>query len=167
MNILVTAGSKYGSTEEIGQIIAETINASKHTAELMSPDDINSLDGFDACIIGSAIYAGRWRREIRDLIDTNADRLQQLPVWLFSSGPVGNPLRPEQQDIVHVETIMERIQPVEHKMFGGKIDKAKLSRVDKAIIATLNAPVGDYRSKKDIKDWAQSIIKKLDTMQLA
>jgi menaquinone-dependent protoporphyrinogen oxidase len=49
---------------------------------------------YQAYVIGSAIYAGRWRPEARDLVEQHAELLRTRPVWLFSSGPVGRGAEP-------------------------------------------------------------------------
>jgi menaquinone-dependent protoporphyrinogen oxidase len=46
---------------------------------------------FDAVVLGSAVYAGRWLDPARQYAALYADVLRARPVWLFSSGPIGNP----------------------------------------------------------------------------
>ena len=60
-------------------------------------EEVDSLDGYDACVIGSAVYVGHWLDPARELVETHARALAGRPVWLFSSGPLGPPdkLKPE------------------------------------------------------------------------
>ena len=44
--------------------------------------------------LGSAVYMGRWMKPGRELAQRQAAALAARPVWLFSSGPVGEPAKP-------------------------------------------------------------------------
>ncbi len=91
MRILIATASKHGSTDEIGRAIAGALTGEGVDARIMAPDEVDDLDGFDAVVLGSAIYAGRWMKSMRELTDRLAGELAQRPVWLFSSGPIGDP----------------------------------------------------------------------------
>ena len=58
---------------------------------MIPPGDVASLDGYDAVIIGSAVYMGHWLDPAKDLVSRFGDALAGRLVWLFSSGPVGDP----------------------------------------------------------------------------
>jgi menaquinone-dependent protoporphyrinogen oxidase len=81
---------------------------------------------------------------------------QPVPTWLFSSGPVGDPPKPE-EDPVDVAEVSEKTSAREHRVFSGKIDKSKLSFAEKAIVVAVRAPEGDFRDWDEIGDWANSI----------
>jgi len=48
-------------------------------------------------VIGSAVYMGRWLPAARDLIEGHREVLSAMPVWLFSSGPLGDPSVPVEE----------------------------------------------------------------------
>jgi menaquinone-dependent protoporphyrinogen oxidase len=77
-------------------------------------------------------------------------------VWVFSSGPVGDPPKPE-EDPVDVAGIVEALGARGHQVFAGKIDKSRLSFGERAIVTALRAPVGDYRDWDQIASWAGEI----------
>ena len=88
MHVLVVYGTKMGGTKEIAERISDTLGNEHFTVTLRSAQDMPHPEDFDAVILGSAIYALRWRREaVRAL-----KRLNRLnysgPVWLFHSGPI-------------------------------------------------------------------------------
>lgn len=91
MHALVTAASRHEATREIAEAIADGLNRRGVDAEARSVDQVTSLDGFDAVVIGSAIYMGRWLKTARELVSEHAAELSAMPVWLFSSGPLGPP----------------------------------------------------------------------------
>ncbi len=156
MRILVTAASKYGSTREIAEAIGGILGERGHEVTLTPPEDVDSVDGFDAVVLGSAVYAGHWMKPAMELVDRAAGDLRARPTWLFSSGPIGDPPKPE-EDPVEVADIAERTAAREHRVVPGRLDRKRLSFGEKAIVMALRAPEGDFRDWDDIKGWAGSI----------
>jgi menaquinone-dependent protoporphyrinogen oxidase len=60
MKVLVTAASKYGSTAEIAQAIGKTLAADGLDADVIPPDQVETLNDYDAFVLGSAVYTGHW-----------------------------------------------------------------------------------------------------------
>ena len=77
-------------------------------------------------------------------------------IWLFSSGPIGDPPKPE-DDPVDIADIQQQIGARGHKVFAGKIDKSKLSFGENAIMIAVRAPEGDFRDWHAIAAWANDI----------
>ena len=40
------------------------------TAEMRRVEEVTSLDGYDAVVLGSSVYAGHWLRRARVFVDT-------------------------------------------------------------------------------------------------
>jgi menaquinone-dependent protoporphyrinogen oxidase len=97
VRVLVTAASRHGATHEIAEAIARGLVQRGVEAEALPTEELESLEGYDALVVGSAVYVGRWLEPARDLVEANAAALASRPVWLFSSGPLGPPddLKPE------------------------------------------------------------------------
>src|SRR6478672_12258609 len=93
MKVLVTAASRHGSTAEIATILAGILQASDIDAEVLPPEAVASVVDYDAIVLGSAVYAGRWLDPARGFVARHADDLATRPVFLFSSGPLGYPSR--------------------------------------------------------------------------
>src|SRR6266511_2050744 len=68
----------------------------------------------------------------RRLAEVQAGALASRPVWLFSSGPVGDPPKPEENP-VDVSALLEQTGARDHRVFAGKIDKHGLGLAEKAI----------------------------------
>ena len=64
-SVLVAYGSKHGSTAEIAAAIAETLRESGLRADCLQAGSVDSLEGYDAVVVGSAVYMRRWRREAK------------------------------------------------------------------------------------------------------
>src|SRR5918994_3034373 len=91
MPILVAYASKHSSTEEIAQRIADTMREAGRAAEARPASEVDDLSGYDAVVLGSAVYAKRWQRDARAFARHHEHALKDMPVWLFSSGPFGAP----------------------------------------------------------------------------
>ena len=56
MKVLVTAASHHGATIEVADAIARRLTSDGFEVVRKSPEEVDSLDGFDAVICGSAVY---------------------------------------------------------------------------------------------------------------
>ena len=162
MRVLVTAASRHGATYEIAEAIAAGLGQRGVGAEARPAEGIEAIDGYDAGVIGSAVYVGRWLEPARDLVDAQAAALAGLPVWLFSSGPLGPPdsLKPE-GDPVDVADLMAASSALEHRVFAGRLDKKLLGFGEKAVVIAVRAPEGDFRDWEAIDGFAGEIAEHL------
>jgi menaquinone-dependent protoporphyrinogen oxidase len=156
MRMLVTAATKYGATTEIAAAIAEVLGDHGLEATVLPPDQVEGVDGYDAVVMGSAVYAGHWLKPARELVDRLGGELAKRPVWLFSSGPVGDPPKPE-EDPVDVADLLAATGAREHRIFAGKLLRKQLSFPERAIVSALRVPEGDFRNWTEIRRWAAGI----------
>ena len=160
MKLLVSAASRHGATTEVADAIAAALTAAGVDAVLIQPADVMTLDGFDGAVIGSAVYVGRWLEPARELVERHRDALTAIPVWLFSSGPVGDPPKPI-EDPIDAPTMRALVGAREHRVIPGQIDKKRLGLGERAILAAVRAPEGDFRPWAEIDAWALEIAEAL------
>jgi menaquinone-dependent protoporphyrinogen oxidase len=160
MNILVAVASKHGATGEIGEIVAGVLRDAGLTAETRRPQDVMSLDGYDAVVLGSAIYAGRWLDPARAFADRHATALATRPVWLFSSGPLGNPPMPPGQPAEPI-AVATSLGARAHRSFNGRLDPRRLGLLERILTRAVRAPDGDFRDWEAIRAWADEIVAEL------
>jgi menaquinone-dependent protoporphyrinogen oxidase len=158
--VLVSAGSKHGATQEIAERIGEVLRERGHDVDVAAPEEVVGLGRYEAVILGSAVYAGHWTASALELAARVSERKENLATWLFSSGPIGDPPKPE-EDPVDVSEIFESTGARAHHVFSGKIDKSKLSFGEKAILIAVRAPEGDFRDWDEIESWANEIADQL------
>lgn len=156
MRILVTAASRHQATTEVAQAIARTLERAHLEVVQLRPEEVGHLTAYDGVVLGSAIYSGRWLKPARDLVERTASRMRALPVWLFSTGPIGDPLKPDGLP-VDVAPMLELSGAREHRLFGGRIDKRELGFAEKAVVRMVGAAEGDYRPWDEIEAWAEEI----------
>jgi menaquinone-dependent protoporphyrinogen oxidase len=160
MKVLVAVASKHGATMEIGQVIEASLRSSGHQVELKRIEDVAGLSPYEALVLGSGVYAGHWLRPAREFAEVHEGELKHLPVWLFSSGPVGDPPKPLENP-AEVAGLAKRIGSRGHRLFAGKIEGSDLGISEKALVALVRAPDGDYRPWSEISMWAESIAETL------
>ena len=166
MNVLISVASKHGVTGEIGDILAAVLGAAGIEVEERRPQDVVSVDPYDAVILGSAVYTGRWLEPARAFGERLASELSTRPVWLFSSGPLGDPPIPvaEPPDAL---ALSERIGAREHRSLAGRLERAELGFLERAITKAVRAPDGDFRDWVGIRSWAAEIASSLTKEKVA
>jgi menaquinone-dependent protoporphyrinogen oxidase len=56
---LVAFATRHGATAEIGEALAEALRRADHRAEVRPADYVETLEPYDAVILGSAVYQRR------------------------------------------------------------------------------------------------------------
>jgi menaquinone-dependent protoporphyrinogen oxidase len=156
MDVLVAVASRHHSTYEMGGHLAATLRDDGLTVELRRPEEVVTLDGYDAVILGSGVYAGRWLTAATQLADRLACELRERPVWLFSSGPIGDPAQPA-GDPPGAAPIIAALHPRDHRVFTGRLEPNELKLGEKLILKVVRAKTGDYRDWSAIDAWAREI----------
>src|SRR6266704_4046397 len=72
VNVLVTAATKYGATGEIARALGEVLTERGLDVRVIAPEQVEEIDGYDAVVLGSAVYAGHWLKPARELVDERA-----------------------------------------------------------------------------------------------
>jgi len=166
--VLVAYATHHGATRGIAERIATTLSRAGLEASAASVDGARDLAGYDAFVIGSAIYAFRWLGEAHNFVNRNRQLLAGRPVWFFSSGPVGTATvdedgRDVRQEPREIASLRERVGARDHRIFFGAYDSAAkpiglLERMTRAMPATRDLlPAGDFRDWDEIDAWARGI----------
>ena len=162
MRVLVVVASKHGSTQGIAEAIADELPSTEAgralglTAVLQAAEHAPDPGGFDVVLVGSAVYAGRWLPAARDYVSAHAAALRTRPVWLFSSGPIGEPpFPPDEPHDAH--PMLQLTGARGHRVFAGRLDKTLLNFGERAMVTAMRAPLGDFRNWDEIRAWAAEI----------
>jgi menaquinone-dependent protoporphyrinogen oxidase len=156
--VLVTAASRHGATQEIARAIAARLDESPSGLAVMAVPVEQNPDPlpFAAVVLGSAVYMGRWLEPARTWASAHAAALRVRPLWIFSSGPIGDP--PFPPDEPHDAAPLLRLTGArEHRVFAGRLDKARLSFGERAMVTAMRAPLGDFRDWDAVRSWADAI----------
>jgi menaquinone-dependent protoporphyrinogen oxidase len=160
--ILVVVASRHGATAEIGRRLALDLAAcgdgrrTDLTAVSVTAEQLLDPAPFDAVVLGSAVYAGSWLQAARDYAAHHAAALRARPVWLFSSGPIGE--RPFPPDVPYDTSSLAALTGARgHRVFPGRLDPTVLSFGERAMVTAMRAPVGDFRDWDAVAAWAGEI----------
>jgi menaquinone-dependent protoporphyrinogen oxidase len=156
VRVLVAVASKHHATEGIAAAIAATLRAEGMDVDVLPVQEVHSLEEFGAVVVGSGVYAGHWLKPAREFVERHEAALRQRAVWLFSSGPVGDPPKPE-GDPLDVAPMTQRVHALGHRRFPGKLDRRELGMGERAMVSALRVPVGDFRDFGEVADWARGI----------
>jgi menaquinone-dependent protoporphyrinogen oxidase len=160
MKMLIAVSSKHGSTREIAGSLAETVREAGIEVEVVDAQQVESVAPYDAVVVGSGLYMGRWMGPARELVNSSADALRARPVWLFSSGPLGRDIV-DPADAAEGIKLLELVGARDHRVFAGKADKHELGFVERGILRMVKSPYGDHRDWPAIREWATSIATEL------
>jgi WS/DGAT/MGAT family acyltransferase len=158
MRILVSSASRHGSTAEAATRIAGSLRAGL-PAEIVLDElpaaEVGDPASYDAVVLGSAVYMGRWLDDARQLAERIAAQPPR-PVWLFSVGPIGDPPKPDEQP-AEVGDIVRETRARGHRLFAGRLDRHRLGFGEKAVVMALHVKDGDFRDWGALDAWGSQI----------
>ena len=158
---LVAYGSLMGSTAEIAEAVADVLRGAGLTVDLAAAADAPPPQGYDGVVIGSAVYVGRWRPEVRRYLRRHRRALAERPVWLFQSGPCGGEETRRERPSPRIRRLAAAIGAADPTVFGGNLDPARaVGRMSRWVSQSDLA--GDYRDFDAIRAWAGDIALRLD-----
>jgi menaquinone-dependent protoporphyrinogen oxidase len=159
--VLVAYASKYGGTAEIAQAIAEAMRAEGLDAEAREAATVTDLTGYDAAVVGSGVYMGRWAPDARHFVKQHRAALRAMPTWLFCSGPTGG--SPEGDEAVRkagpgvVDSSMKKIDVGArgYATFAGRNDERMAGMLARWM------PKGDWRDFDQVAAWGRQVAREL------
>ena len=177
MKVLVAYASKAGSTKGIAEFVGEKLRQRGMQVDVIEVGAVRNAEGYDAFVVGSAVYMFHWLKEARQFVSKNSALLASRPLWFFSSGPVGTqPKDDKGRDLLEVSGPKELgelralVKPRDHRVFFGALDGTRLTgtigfayRLARRSQAAREAmPEGDFRDWKEIETWATGIAQALE-----
>ena len=169
--VLVAYASDHGATREIAEHVGRTLAGAGLRVDVRDASEVKDLDPYGAAVIGSAVYMGRWRGSAKHLVKRHERELAELDVWLFSSGPVGEP--PAEDDekaekYTHPRFALEEAEKLgahEHVVFGGRVPGSGL--IAKSMRKSIPPELQDLRDWDEIGRWADGIAATLGASRAA
>jgi len=151
--VLVAYASKMGSTRVIAERIGRRIKTAGFEVSVLPVQDVRDVEHYDAVVVGSALYARRWRHEAVRFLRRNRTALTTRPLWLFHSGPCGPDADAPQPTPANVRQLTGALATT----FGGRLDPETAKGFLARKMAT-GPLAGDYRDWNRIDAWATGIV---------
>ena len=164
-SVLVGYATRYGSTQEVAEAVAETLRERGLGVDIQPMREVRTLEGYDAVVLGAALYMFRWHKDARRFLSRHRKALTERPVAVFALGPVHDPYDEEEWQDSRAQLDKELakhgwLAPVALEIFGGKFDPAKL-RFPINLLAG-SEPASDMRDWEAIRAWAGDLALKLE-----
>jgi menaquinone-dependent protoporphyrinogen oxidase len=155
-SILLAYATRFGSTQEVSEAIATDLREAGMEVDLQPMQEVQSLEGYDAVILGAALYNTRWHPDAHQFLKNYQDILKQRPVAIFALGPLNTGEAAMRSSRRQLDKELEKypwLKPVGIEMFVGKFDPLKpgLGFFDRLM------PARDLRDWKAIHAWANAL----------
>jgi menaquinone-dependent protoporphyrinogen oxidase len=156
--VLVAYATKHGSTREVAETIATTLQEHGERVDLHAAADCHDLSEYRAVVLGGALYMGRWHPDARAFLRRHAVALETRPIAIFAMGPQKMDERSVRGARRQLDNALRRsrdLDPLTVTIFGGVIDPAKLRFPFNRMKAS------DARDWDAIRSWAQELASSL------
>jgi len=165
MRVLVGYASRFGSTRDIANRIADAIRRAGREVDVRPVEAISDVERYGAVVFGSGVYDGSWTPAATDLMRRHAGILAHKPLWLFSVGSfgdrhpvVGGLIKKEPKEIGEFE---QTLHPRDYRVFAGVLDLEHWPAWGRLLFKAFGGHAGDNRRWPDIDEWADEIAREL------
>ena len=160
--ILVAYATQKGSTADIAEAIGAELRVLGHTVDVREMRTVKSLDGYEAVILGAPVYVGRIIEMGKFVQRHNTGLLERMvAAFVVGTAPVSKDEKQVEAELQVLRGMLEPVQPVAVTLFAGKLDLAKLSFIQRAMVSMVKSPVGDFRDWVAITSWTRDVAGKM------
>jgi menaquinone-dependent protoporphyrinogen oxidase len=158
--VLVTYGTKAGSTRDVAESIAAHLGRRFYSTDLEPAGSVTSLADYDGVVLGGSIYTTRWHPDARRFLKRHRETLTRLPFAVFGMGPLTtaeHDMKASRRQLDHALMKTPELEPVTVAVFGGVVDPRKLT------FPFSHLPASDARDWDAIQAWADDVADLLES----
>lgn len=167
MTVLVAYASALGSTREIAQHVAARMAEALSDVECRSVEEVDSVSGYEAVVVGSAIHNQSWLPQALQFIAHHGSELAERSVWAFSVGMSDG--LPKLFRVRGAELQKQRLEQTQfqdvllrgHAVFSGVYEASQLSAPLRALFRLTGGQFGDLRDWNAIDAWTDQVTAEL------
>jgi menaquinone-dependent protoporphyrinogen oxidase len=153
-HVLVAYATKHGSTGEVAEAVADALRTDGHDVELSAAAEVRTVDGYDAVVLGGAIYTGRLHRDAARFLKRHRHALEAKPLAVFALGPKSLDAADVASSRAQLDSALARfpeLAPVAVAIFGGVLDPAQHR------FPLNHLPASDARDWDAIRAWGVDV----------
>ena len=159
--VLVAYVSRYGSTQEVAEAVAQVLREAGCEAEASPINAVGDVADYDAFVVGAPLYMFHWHRKARRFIARHRRVLRERPTAVFAMGPLNDEPEEWQSAEEQFQKALlkyEWFSPVATTVFGGAFDPVKLTFPHTIIRPLTRMPASDIRDWNTIRGWAADLV---------
>ncbi len=155
-SILLAYATRFGSTQEVAEAIAAVLRQAGFEVDLRPMREVKSLGGYDAVVLGAAVYNAKWHADAHQFLSQHRQTLTRQPVAIFALGPLSASNAANQRSRRQLDRELAAypwLKPVALGMFAGKYDPRKpgMGFFERLV------PASDHRDWDAIRAWANAL----------
>lgn len=157
--VLIAYATRLGSSREIAQEIEFQLESKGVKAEARNLEDLKSLSGYRAVILGSSIRENEPLPEALEFVQKHQAELKNLPVFYFVVSLTMQQDTPDhaQTALGYLKPLRRLIEPKEVGLFAGKFDPEALTRTAEQKLQAKGFLEGDWRDWEAIHAWGTRV----------
>ena len=160
--ILIAYTSKYGSTAGVADAIAKELCNKGASVDVRLINKVTNLSIYQAVIVGSPIYKGKWMPAAVKFLEENSGMLSKIPVAYFVVCiTMQNPTEENRQKaLAYLDPVLHsvpQVRLVKIGLFAGALHYDRLSWLMSKILKAKGLPEGDFRNWDTIRAWAANL----------
>lgn len=167
MTVLVAFASELGSTREIAQHVASRMAVALGEVECRSVEEVDSVSGYEAVVVGSAIHNQGWLPPAVLFFTRFAAELAKQPVWAFNVGMADALPKPfRKRGAALQQKRLRGVLPQEvplrgHKVFPGVYQADQMPAPLRVLFRFTGGRFGDLRNWAAVDAWTDQITSQL------
>jgi len=149
--VLVGYATRTESTVGVAEAIGATLGERGFEVDVRPLRERPSVEGYDACVIGSAVNGAAWLPEAMAWLESNAPALAKRPVAVFCVHSMngGDDAKQTRKRHAYLDTVRTLVTPAHEGYFLGKGPTAD----DTSLIARWAFKAFGGTAEGDARDW--------------
>jgi menaquinone-dependent protoporphyrinogen oxidase len=151
-----------GSTQEVAEAMAATMREQGLTVDVRPAREVTTLDGYEAVVLGAALYMFRWHKDAKRFLGRQRKALATRPLAIFALGPLGKEEKEMQEARAQLDKELAKfpwLAPLAVEVFVGKLDPTKVGFPGSLFMKQI--PASDLRDWDAIRAWAAEVAGRL------
>ena len=153
-NVLVAYASKHGTTREVAESVARTLEELGLAVELEAAERVHDVALYDLVVVGGGLYNGKWHADARHLLKRHRRELAGKRLAVFGMGPdtlEDSKVAESRKQLDRALAAIPELEPIAVTIFGGALKpenwRFPLNRL----------PAFDARDWDAIRGWAKEV----------